>query len=111
MQLADVVLDTPHFSGGLTTLEAFYVGQPVVTLPGRFMRGRVTYAYYRQMGMDEMIARDADDYVRLALRLAGDRPWREQMQALVRQRHVRLYENLGIVRELEQFLVDALQKC
>ncbi len=110
MQLADVVLDTTHFSGGLTTLEAFYVGQPVVTLPGRFMRGRVTYAYYRQMDMDDCVAHDADDYIRLALRLANDRSWREQMQALVRERQVRLYGNVGVVRELEQFLIDALQQ-
>ena len=111
MQLADVVLDTIHFSGGLTTLEAFHVGQPVITLPGRFMRGRVTKAYYRQMELEDMIAHDADDYVRLALRMANDLPWREQMQALVRERHVRLYENQSIVRELEGFLVDALQRA
>jgi predicted O-linked N-acetylglucosamine transferase (SPINDLY family) len=111
MQLADVVLDTTHFSGGLTTLEAFYVNQPVVTLPGRFMRGRVTYAYYRQMEMDDCVARDVADYVRLALRMANDRPWREQMQALVRERQVRLYENIGVVRELEEFLAKALQRA
>jgi predicted O-linked N-acetylglucosamine transferase (SPINDLY family) len=111
MQLADVVLDTTHFSGGLTTLEAFYVGQPVITLPGELMRGRVTYAYYRQMDMDDLIARDAVDYVRLALRMANDLPWREQMQSLVRERHVRLYENMNVVRELEDFFVDALQRA
>ena len=33
--LADVVLDTPGFSGGKTSLEAFSMGQPVVTMPSR----------------------------------------------------------------------------
>jgi len=33
--LADVLLDTIHFGGGNTSLEAFAFGTPVVTLPGR----------------------------------------------------------------------------
>jgi protein O-GlcNAc transferase len=61
--------------------------------------------------MHDLIARDADDYVRLALRMANDRPWRKQMQAMVRERQVRLYENQAVVRELEQFLSDALQRA
>lgn len=34
LSLADVILDTVHFGGGVTAYEAFSVGKPVVTLPG-----------------------------------------------------------------------------
>jgi predicted O-linked N-acetylglucosamine transferase (SPINDLY family) len=111
IELADVVLDTTHFSGGLTTIEALSVGQPVVTLPGVFMRGRVTTAYYRQIGVSEMLAQDADDYVRLALRVADDGRWRNEVRQEIRASLTRLYENLGVVRELEQFLLDALGRA
>jgi len=37
--LADVMLDTPHFSGGNTNYEAFAFGTPVVTLPGHLCAG------------------------------------------------------------------------
>ena len=39
---ADVILDTPHFSGGNTSYEAFALAKPIVTLDSAFMRGRVT---------------------------------------------------------------------
>jgi len=46
---ADVVLDTPHYSGGLTTQEALAAGTPVVTLPGDYLRGRVSAGFYRKI--------------------------------------------------------------
>ena len=69
----DVVLDTLHWSGGNTSLDAFAAGVPVVTLPGRFMRGRQTAGMLELMGMTELVAADADGYVRLAVEVARDR--------------------------------------
>ncbi len=69
---ADVVLDTIHWSGGGTSLDAFAAGVPVVTLPGRFMRGRQTAAMLRMMGLEQLIAVDIDDYVAKATELAGN---------------------------------------
>ncbi len=41
MQRADVFLDTIGFSGFNTALQAIQCGLPVVTLQGRFLRGRL----------------------------------------------------------------------
>ena len=38
--LCDVMLDTLHWSGGNTSLDAIACNLPLVTLPGEFMRGR-----------------------------------------------------------------------
>jgi protein O-GlcNAc transferase len=111
MQLADVILDTTHFSGGLTTIESLHVGQAPITLPGEFMRGRVTNGYYRQMGFSDCIAQDVEDYVRLALRMANDRTWREEMRAAVRDTAHKLYRNRNVVGEIERFFVSALQQA
>ena len=70
--LADVLLDTIHFGGGNTSLEAFTFGTPIVTLPGRFLRSRITYACYEQMGILDCVAADPEDYVRIAVRLGTD---------------------------------------
>jgi predicted O-linked N-acetylglucosamine transferase (SPINDLY family) len=89
--LADVVLDTPGFSGGKTSLEAFAVGQPVVTLPSRFLRGRLTYGFYRRMGLDDLIATSLDDYVAKAVRLGTDARYRSEAKARVVERSDRLW--------------------
>lgn len=70
LALADVVLDTPRWSGGNTSIDAFAAGVPVVTLPGRFMRGRQTMGMLRLMGLEPLIAADAEEYVRIALEVA-----------------------------------------
>jgi len=70
---ADVVLDTVRWSGGNTSIDAFAAGTPVVTLPGRFMRGRQTAGMLALMGLPELIAASAADYVRLAVEVARNR--------------------------------------
>jgi predicted O-linked N-acetylglucosamine transferase (SPINDLY family) len=69
---ARVILDTPHFSGGLSSLEALCAGTPVVTLAGDYMRSRVTLGHYRRMGMADFAASDADTFIATAVRLARD---------------------------------------
>lgn len=65
VELSDLLIDPPVFNGGMTTLEALDYGKPVVTLPGRFMRGRFGKAFLTQAGMGGLIAKDEDDFVRL----------------------------------------------
>lgn len=107
---ADVLLDTIHFSGGTSSFEAFAAGTPIVTLPGEFLRGRVTYACYRKMGVMDCVAADRDEYVRLAVRLGTDPEWREAIKNKILGANRVLFENNAGVRELERFFVEALQK-
>lgn len=80
ISVADVMLDPIHFSGGNTSFEGFATGTPIVTMAGRFMRSRVTYAMYRQMGLDACIAKDAGDYARLAVETATNRGIRNDIR-------------------------------
>ena len=70
-KLADVVLDSVYFGGDTTTREAFEVGAPIVTLPGKALGQRWTQAYYKVMGITKLIAKDANDYVRVAIATAN----------------------------------------
>lgn len=109
LQVADVLLDPPYFGGGNTAYEAFAMGTPIVTWPGPFMRGRVTLGCYRAMGIDELVVDSAEGYVRMALRLAHDRNFRDAMSARIRERSHVLYENQAAVTELEDFFVAAVE--
>jgi CRISPR-associated protein Csy1 len=105
MSVCDVMLDTLHWSGGNTSLDALACGLPIVTLPGRFMRGRQSAAMLRAVGVDELIARDARDYVEIALRVAGDSGYCESLAKRIREGLPRLFDR----SEPIEALADALE--
>jgi predicted O-linked N-acetylglucosamine transferase (SPINDLY family) len=49
------------------------------------------------------VASSPEQYVALAVRLANDAVFREEMRARVRERSGVLFDDLGAVRELEAF--------
>ena len=83
LKLADVVIDAFHWSGGGTSLDAFASDAPVVTLPGRFMRGRQTAAMLRMMGAEALIVADVDAYVRTAIEVATNQTMNRDLRALI----------------------------
>ncbi|MBF0332229.1 MAG: tetratricopeptide repeat protein [Alphaproteobacteria bacterium] len=82
----DVALDPWPYSGGVTTLEALWMGVPVVSLPGPAFPGRHSASILGALGLGDWIARDEDDYVAIAARLAADLPGRTAPRHGLRQR-------------------------
>ncbi|MCA9114286.1 MAG: hypothetical protein KDA79_04320, partial [Planctomycetaceae bacterium] len=103
---ADVLLDTPHFGGGLTTFDAFSLGIPVITLPGTFRRSRYASACYRLMGLDCGIADNLQEYVTLAVALGRNRDIRESVSRSILARSDVLFENRQVVREFERIFCE-----
>ena len=105
----DVMLDTPHFNGMNTSLEAFALGVPVVTMPTALQRGRHTAGMYRKMGFGECVAGTADDYVRIALRLGRDVEFRRHAADEITRRSDVLFEDARVVREFERFFTEVVR--
>ena len=73
----DVMVDTVRWSGGNTSLDALRCGLPVVTAPGRFMRGRQTAAMLAMLGVDDrLVVPDAATLAARAVEIASDAPGR-----------------------------------
>jgi protein O-GlcNAc transferase len=106
LSASDVVLDPVHFGGGNSSYEALACGTPIVTLPGEFLRSRITAALYRRMGLESLVATSADDYVNRAVAWAGDHSQNESIRRQIRERADVLFENPDEVRCLE----DTLQR-
>ncbi|MBM3349937.1 MAG: hypothetical protein FJY58_09635 [Betaproteobacteria bacterium] len=69
----DIALDPFPFSGGLTSCEALWMGVPVITMPQTRAVSRQTYAFLSTIGgLNDLIAKDAGDYLSLATRWASD---------------------------------------
>jgi len=77
---ADLVLDTPGFSGGATSLDALGVGAAVLCFEGERARARQTSAMLRRIGVEALIARDADEYASRATALLADAGERQALR-------------------------------
>jgi protein O-GlcNAc transferase len=105
-RVCDVMLDTLYWSGGNTSLDALACGLPIVTLPGEMMRGRQSYGMLTAMGIPELIARDTDDYIEIALRLGQDSAWREQISQRIKDSTHRIFGKTEPIRDLERFFTS-----
>jgi predicted O-linked N-acetylglucosamine transferase (SPINDLY family) len=74
-QKLDIALDPFPHAGGMTTLDALWMGVPVITCPGRTISSRLAAASLTALGLTEFIASDRDSYVNLAIRLGSD--WKQ----------------------------------
>lgn len=102
--VCDLMLDATRWSGGNTSLDAFAAGLPVVTRRGRYMRGRQTAGMLDLMGIPELVARDEDEYLALARRVACDRDWRASLSARIVAARDRLFGDPTPVAALAEFL-------
>jgi len=101
--VCDVMLDTLHWSGGNTTLDALACGLPVITLPGEFMRGRQSCGMLKCMELNELIAKNQDDYIERAIKIGTDRTWRQQVVQRIIAGSNRIFEMETSLRQMESF--------
>ena len=68
----DIVLDTYPYTGGSTTLDALYMGCPVISLYGERRNTRFGLSILKSVGLEELASADTDSYIQKAIALAGD---------------------------------------
>jgi predicted O-linked N-acetylglucosamine transferase (SPINDLY family) len=106
-----VSLDPIHFGGANTSMEAFTMGLPVVTLPGRQLRNRQTLSFYRMMEFQPLVVSSEAEYVDQAVRLGTDAAFRDEMSREVRDRCHVLFDTVDVTRELERFFEQAAMEA
>jgi protein O-GlcNAc transferase len=84
--MVDIALDTFPHGGGMTTLDALWMGVPVVTSPGRTISSRLAAASLSAAGLTDFIAPDLDGYVDLAVAKASNLPALATLRAGLRER-------------------------
>jgi protein O-GlcNAc transferase len=82
----DIALDTTPWGGGITTCDALWMGVPIITLSGGTSVGRGGRSILNNIGLPELVASSPDDYVKLAVALAADRPRLSDLRSTLRQR-------------------------
>ncbi len=114
LDLCDVYLDCPSFSGYTTARMALRRGLPIVTLEGEFLRQRLAAGLLRKAGVDDTVCASAGGYVSTAVRLAHEcldaeqrRSRRERLAAAAE----RVDNDVRVVRAFESSLTNQLQSC
>lgn len=82
----DITLDTFPLTGGTTTVEALWMGAPVVSLRGEAFYERLSASILTNAGLADLIADDLHAYHAAALALAADRPRRAELRTSLRER-------------------------
>lgn len=110
--LCDAMIDTLHWSGGNSSLDALACSLPVVTLPGAFMRGRQSAGMLSLLGVPELIAGDRADYMAIAARLSADVAWRRDLAQRIGAAQALLFDVPDAVERLQQLLqADDIRLC
>jgi predicted O-linked N-acetylglucosamine transferase (SPINDLY family) len=104
----DVALDTFPYNGTTTTCEALWMGVPVVALAGRRHAGRVGVSLLSAVGCPQLVASSVEEYVRLAVALAADRPELSRLRRELRGRvsGSPLCDGPGFARRFESAVLD-----
>ncbi|MGH6788046.1 MAG: tetratricopeptide repeat protein, partial [Novosphingobium sp.] len=99
----DIALDPFPYNGTTTTLEALWMGVPVVTLAGARHSGRVGASLLTHAGLAELVADSPAAYIAIATALAGDleklAEYRQSLRELLGRSA--LMDAPGFARDLE----------
>lgn len=107
----DIALDSFPQTGGATTLEAIWMGVPVVTLVGTVQYQRSSYSQLKNCGtdIDDLVAFSLDEYVDRAAALALNPERLRELHALLplNIRDSLLFDPARHVRYFEEALIEA----
>lgn len=105
----DIALDPVPYNGGTTSLQAMWMGVPVVTQMGAHFVSRMGASFMTAAGLSEWVAQDDEDYVAIAQKMAKDRQALVKLKKGLRQRlkKNKAWDVVAHTRALEAAIVQA----
>jgi predicted O-linked N-acetylglucosamine transferase (SPINDLY family) len=103
---ADLYLDTIGFSGFNTAMQAIICNLPIVTLEGKFMRGRLASALMHKLELHKLVCESEEAYIRLATYLIQNPALLKAYKKSISRAKISLSEDLSSIQALEQFLIQ-----
>jgi protein O-GlcNAc transferase len=80
----DIGLDTQPYNGHTTSLDAFWMGVPTVTLVGKTAVGRAGWSQLCNLGLQELAAQSSEEYVQKISKLSSNLTRLNQLRSTLR---------------------------
>jgi predicted O-linked N-acetylglucosamine transferase (SPINDLY family) len=108
----DISLDPFPYNGGITTLNALWMGVPTVTLAGDRAVARAGLSVLRNLGLDELVTTTPGQYVEALVRLAQDADRLARLRETLRDRlrASALMDEARFTRDLESLYEQAWER-
>ena len=105
-QRVDLSLDSVPYNSHTTGLDGLWMGVPTISMIGRWAVNRAGYSHLTNLGLSDLIAKDADELVSIATNLATDLPrlakLRENLRSIMRRSP--LMDEAGWAADIQQTL-------
>lgn len=85
-QRFDIALDTIPYNGHTTTLDALWMGVPVVSLVGQTVVGRGGLSILTNVGLPNLVAQSQEQFVQICKTLGTDLPALQELRSKLRSR-------------------------
>ncbi|MBX3455229.1 tetratricopeptide repeat protein, partial [Ferrovibrio sp.] len=108
----DIALDPFPHNAGTTTIEALWMGVPVISLAGRPSVGRFGASILGALGMSDWVANTGDEYVEIAKRWANDLDALAEVRSTLRSRFEAspMRDGASLARAIEDAYQDFWQQ-
>ena len=109
----DLCLDTLTHNGGVTTTDALWQGAPVLTMRRDDMPDRMGPSLLTAAGLPDLVAANADDFVRRAIEMAQNPDVLANLRQKVMSQHsaAPLFDTALYTKNLEAVLLDLWAKA
>ena len=86
LALADLYVDSFPYAGATSIIDALLVSLPTVVMAGEYQRFDQAAALLRDLGLEELIANDVEDYLRLTTELATSKESRQKLRGTIQSK-------------------------
>ena len=87
-------------------MQALECQLPCVAHRGQFMRGRLGSGILTRVGLEELVAGDHEEFVELAVKIAGDPAYRNTIRETLRLNAAAAFADVGAVDALARLLLN-----
>ena len=107
----DLFLDTFPYNAHTTAGEAIRMGVPVLTKMGKSFASRVASSLLKNVGLEELITNNDDDYIKIAIKIASDKKklWDLKNHLNNNDNTEKLFDSKKFTKELEEIYKNVMK--